>query len=244
MDEADGGWGRRTCPGLPRQSWIRTPTCWTSGCAARRLARGPEPCHERSGRPRPSAAGSGHGRIDTRQARSRSGPPCSARHPSRTRGSRRGVRRARPRNAVDRRPERDATGRRDRPRPRAGAGRRAVPVPRRAPDRTRPSIGTAGELRRATDRFGQFRRPEAFQQLGERGVGAGLGQQDAAVDHERLAGDVARPVGREEQHGFGDLVGVSDPAERDRLGDRVEHVGNLLPHRGERRADVARARRS
>ena len=29
--------------------------------------------------------------------------------------------------------------------------------------------------------------------FGERGVGAGLGEGDAAVDHERLAGDVARP---------------------------------------------------
>ena len=80
---------------------------------------------------------------------------------------------------------------------------------------------------------------EALHQLGERGVGAGLRERAAAVDHDRLAGDVARPVGREEQDHLGDLVGLADAAERDRLGDRLERVGHLLPHRGERRADVA-----
>ena len=48
------------------------------------------------------------------------------------------------------------------------------------------------------------------------GVGAGLGQDRAAVDDERLAGDVARTVRRQEQDHFRDLVGLDRMIEEER----------------------------
>jgi hypothetical protein len=38
-----------------------------------------------------------------------------------------------------------------------------------------------------------------------------------AVDHEHLAGDVAGQVGRQEQHGVGDILGATPPTAGDRL---------------------------
>ena len=51
---------------------------------------------------------------------------------------------------------------------------------------------------------------EAFEELGEGGVGPGLREGCAAVDDNGLARDVARAVGREEEDHFRDFIGFAD----------------------------------
>src|SRR5688572_14544745 len=54
-------------------------------------------------------------------------------------------------------------------------------------------------------------------------VSSGTGTHPAAVDEDRLTGDVARSVGRQEHGGTDDFVGPSDPAHRDLVQQRFPH---------------------
>src|SRR6188474_251461 len=76
----------------------------------------------------------------------------------------------------------------------------------------------------------KYRRPE-------RGATGSAVHVDAGVDHDRLAGDRARLVGREEQRGLGGLLGFGDLAERgvlrrllaDRVGRDAAFLRDPLP---------------